>query len=338
MKKQSPETVKFGNPYLSSFCMELSLLLDSGIPAEEGLEMLTADEKDKKVTAVLERAVEALRGGEPLSEALAATGAYSDYMLDMIRLGEETGRTPTVLASLSRYYDRKERLSRSVRSAVIYPSILAVLMFAVILIIIIKVLPVFNNVAEQLGVRLSGAAGVFTGIGIFLSENALWIVFVLLAALIIAGILIWRNFAGTKWGLSIAAARFSAAMSMGISSGLDIDRSMTLAKKLSDNPVMNSRAETCRNLMEEGMSFPAAAAQSGIFRTFYAKMLSVGAAAGALDTMMQEIADRCDDEVTDELEGVINRLEPILVIVMSLLVGLILLSVMLPLTQVMTAF
>lgn len=338
MKNKGSDAVKFGNTELSTFCMEFSLLLESGIPADEGLEMLCADEKDKRFLTVMNGMTESLRGGEKLSEALRVSGAFSDYMIDMVKLGEETGHVSSVLASLSQYYDRRERLSHSVRSAVIYPSILAVLMFAVILIIIIKVLPVFNNVAAQLGVHLSGAAGIFTGIGMFLSQYAIWIVVVLLAALIVGAVIFRVKFAGSKWGMSIAAARFSSAMSMGISSGLGIDRSLTLAEKLSDNPVMNERVDKCRKLMDEGESFAGAAAQSKVYRAFYAKMLSVGETTGTLDTVMQEIADRCDDEVTYDLNAAINRLEPILVIVMSLLVGLILLSVMLPLTRIMTTF
>ena len=343
METPTPEKAKgsakkpFGNPYLSTFCMELSLLLDSGIPAEESVEMLVEDEKDKDMLSALNTVWEALTKGEMLSDALTAAGTFPSYMLDMVKLGEETGRTSTVLASLSRYYDRRENLTRAVRSAVIYPCILALLMLAVIVIIITKVLPVFNGVAEQMGVQLSGAAGFFTGLGMFLSESAVWIALVLLAALVVGALIFKKKFAGSKWGISIACARFSAAMSMGISSGLDIDRSLTLAAKLSDNPVLDARIAQARALMEEGASFPNAVAQAKIYRAFYAKMLSVGVVTGEVDAVMQEISDRCDNEVTEGLNNTISRIEPILVIVMSLLVGMILLSVMLPLTSIMTA-
>ena len=335
MSKKSAQK-KFGNPYLSTFCMELSLLLESGIPADEGIDMLTADETDREVLSVLGRVKESLGKGEFLSEALTETEAFPEYLLDMVKLGEETGRTSTVLASLSRYYDRRERLSRAVRSAVIYPCILAVLMLAVIVIIITKVLPVFGNVAEQMGVQLGGAAGFFTGFGKFLSQYSIWLALVLLAALIVGAVIFRFKFSGSRWGMSIAAARFSAAMAMGVSSGLGIDRSLTLAEKLAGNPVLGERIAVCRKLMEEGTPFSAAVSQSKVYRAFYAKMLSVGAATGAVDTIMQEIADRYEDEVSDELNNAINRLEPILVIVMSVLVGMILLSVMLPLTSIMT--
>ena len=136
-------------------------------PPADGVEMLAADESDRAAAAALRGVADRLGAGMPFSEAFSQTSAFPGYMLDMLRVGEATGRLEAVLSSLSEYYDRRERITRTVRSAVLYPSVLAALMLAVAVILITQVLPIFGDISRQLGVEQSRAALALTEAGVF---------------------------------------------------------------------------------------------------------------------------------------------------------------------------
>lgn len=125
-------------------------------------------------------------------------------------------------------------------------------------------------------------------------------------------------------------------MAMTLASGLDTDESLDMVERITENPAMLGRIAKCRELMESGELFVDAISKSEIFNSMYCRMLSIGFKTGTADQVMDEIARRSEEEVDENIESVINKVEPTLVIIMSLIVGLILLSVMLPLMSIMT--
>jgi type IV pilus assembly protein PilC len=125
--------------------MELSLLLDAGIPLSEGVGMLAESEHDRRAASVLSEISRKMDSVGALHTALRESGAFPSYITDMLEIGGLTGRTDTVLKSLSAYYERQDRLSASIRSAVVYPSVLLVMLLFVLVILITKVLPIFSD-------------------------------------------------------------------------------------------------------------------------------------------------------------------------------------------------
>jgi Type II secretory pathway, component PulF len=326
----------FSNAYLSSLTYELALLFRAGISAADSMVMLAAGERDKAVADMLHTAADRLEVGLPFSEALAYTGAFPKYMLDMLSVGEASGRLESTLSSLSEYYDRRERLSRTVRSAVLYPCVLTVLMLTVAVILITNVLPVFNDISLQLGVEQSKAAQVLTDAGQFIASNILWLVPLVIAALAAAVLAVVGIYRRGPVGKSLAAARFASAMAMCMSSGLDTDKSLELASSLCADTYAGGKIAQSREAIQHGESFPDAIAVTGIFSDIYNRMLSIGFKTGAADTAMREIARRYEDLAAERTESAAGKLEPALVIFMALLVGFILLSVMLPLMSIMS--
>lgn len=138
-----------------------------------------------------------------------------------------------------------------------------------------------------------------------------------------------------KIGGAIACSRFASAMAMTMESGLDVDDSLGMAERLTGNPAMLAKIADLRAKMAEDMSFADAVEAADIFPKKYGRMLAVAFRAGAADAAMSEIARRTEDDAEDAVESLIGRIEPTLVIIMSVLVGLILLSVMLPLMNIM---
>lgn len=336
---------KFDAAFLSSFCMELCLILRAGIPLSEGVSLLGESGCERGTAAVLSEIGGKLDAGGELHTALRESGHFPPYMTDMLEIGGMTGHTDTVLKSLSEYYDGQDRLSASIRSAVVYPSVLLVMLLFVLVILITKVLPIFSDMFAQLGSRLSGAALITLRAGIWLRMH--WLPVVLVPAALIALLLLLRqtrrgrawldqHAPGRRLRSKVASARFAAALALAMQSGLDTGESLELSEHLVTEPEMRKRLEHSRKMFSSGESFTQCIVEAGLFSPAHCRMLAVGFRTGTADTVMAEIARRCAENVQNDIEALVARVEPTLVIIMTGLVGLILLSVMLPLMGVMS--
>lgn len=340
-----------GNEYISSLCLELSLLLHSGITVADGLRLLIDDEEDASSAALLESLAADIDSGMPMSQAMERSQAFPAYVTHMALIGERAGRDEDTYAALSAYYESRSRLTSMIRSTLLYPSILLVLMLGIIGVLLVKVLPVFNQVFRQLGTEMTGLAGGLLSVGRWLSA-ALPVLGIVLALLIILGAAIafspalrqqllsrWNKLRGDR-GLAfqVAVARFASALALTMKSGLNMEESLQLATQLSaDNPALRLRSENCLHLLDNGSSLSEALATSGVFPAIYCRMLALGVRSGTMDTVMDEIARRLEERLEERLNGLVSRIEPTLVIITSLLVGAIILSVMLPLMNIMSA-
>ena len=341
---------KLDGPYLSSFCMELSLCLKSGVSLSEGIYMLAEDETDKSLKEMLDTIYKEMDDGASFEDALKVVDCFPKYVIDMVEIGSKTGRLEDVLRALSSYYTRQEEISASIKNAVVYPFVLLFMLLIVICVLVIKVLAIFNDVYNELGAQMSSVAVTIMNIGTGITKYAAVILAVVVAIIVIAVIinaipsltLKFSNFwskitSGRKINKKISSARFASGMAMTLASGLDTDESLTMVERITENPVMLGRIQKCRELMKKGALFVDAISQAEIFPAMYCRMLSIGFKTGTADTVMDEIARRSEMEVDEDIESIINKVEPTLVIIMSLIVGLILLAVMLPLMSIMTS-
>ena len=140
----------FGAGYISVFCMEMYLIIRAGIPFSEGVALLRDDEKDSYSRTVLDHLYQQLELGEPVAAAMRAAGGFPVYVIEMVEIGQRTGHLEDVFKALAGYYERLEQLQKSVRNAMMYPAVLLVMMLFVVLVLLIKVLPIFREVYQQL--------------------------------------------------------------------------------------------------------------------------------------------------------------------------------------------
>lgn len=332
------------NSYISSFSMELYLILQAGIPMTDGIDLLCNGEQNEAIRKQLTTVSTALLEGLPLYMALEQAQAFPQYMVDMVRVGEETGNLDRGLKALSEYYDRQNQLSQTVRRAVLYPAVLLAMLSAVLVILVVEVLPMFNDVYAQLGGTMSGVGAGILAFGVFLKAN--WIgVVIALVAVIAAAIYLalqgqkngMRVLLSKHLGLAVATSKLASALAMALHSGLDLDMAMEMAETLTQHPVLHEKVSRCRSKIAEGASFSDAITQEAVFSGLHCRMLGVGVRTGATDQVMEDIANRTDSEAQDSIERYIASVEPTLVVVMSVLVGVVLLSVMLPLASIMTS-
>lgn len=342
---------KMTKEQISSLCLELSLLLHAGIGVGDGLTLLAEEAPlaaDKTLLTALASRVD---GGAPLAEALRDAACFPAYVSGLVEVGERSGRTEEALAALARYYEDRFRLDRRIRSALLYPAVLLLLMLVVIVVLLARVLPVFNEVYASLGGQLTGAAGGLLALGRGLDAampvlcGILGLAVAFLAVFAASGgfrermLALWRRWRGDK-GLSrrMATARFAQALAMGLQSGLPLEEALPLAGKLQgDLPAAQARCADSLARLERGEELAAALRDAGVLPAAACRLLALGQRSGTGDMVMAEVARRLTEDSETALESAVGRVEPGLVLVSSLLVGMILLSVMLPLMHIMTA-
>ncbi len=331
--------------YLPIFCRELHQLVRTGIPLAEGLTMLREDETDPDTRSWLEALCRSTEEGLPLASALRETGAFPAYMTDMVSLAEETGRLEDVLLSLQRHYDRQLRMAADIRGAVAVPVTLFAVMVAVVVLLVTQVLPVFDRVFAQLGVRMGAVATGMMNAGAVLAKagTGLAVVLVILAAAALVVALVpslrekfvtgfRRSFGGRGILGQMAAARFASSMSMAVASGLSMEESVALSAKLCGGArEIDEKTERCRKEIEEGGSPADALADSGLFSGRDCRLLKLAEQPGSLPDTLEDLAQRQEEESLRRIDRTVGAIEPAIVVITSALAGVILLSVMLPL-------
>lgn len=339
----------FTHREIADFCREMALMLHSGIGVAEALSLLEEEENDANWRELLAELAQLTGDGIALSEAVRQTGSFPTYMTGLIDVGEETGRMEEAFISLADYYEERERMNQRTRSALLYPCILMLLMLAVIVVLLTRVLPILRSVYASLGSEMTGVAGALLQLGYFI--NKLMPLLLLVLAAILAAIVafavssavrekvltFWHAKAGDRGVMhAMNDACLARAISMGLSSGLTMEASLELASQvLSDIPSAQKRCLDCKQLIEDGTPLTKALAETEIFPRSVRQLLSLSMRSGNADSTMRDLAERLSDEADSTLGKKIARIEPTLVLVCSVLVGAVLVSVLLPLIDIM---
>ena len=327
------------------------MLLDAGLTVNDSLQVLQDDEPGSDGKAIMQGLIDPLGRGEPFSVALKNSSLFPRYMVHMVEIGEKTGRLVQTLGALSEHYERQTRLSVTIKNSVLYPAILLILMIVVVLILIVRVLPIFNDVFSKLGTQMSPLATNLMRFGRWLGDASVVIaavfgiafVLILLAAVIPSIRKGLTRFFSDRWGNrgifgKIASSRFVFAMTLAMASGLDTGEAIDVAAAVSGGSrAVDEKHKQCVGLLDSGHTLSEALCGAGILSLQDGKMLSIGSRSGRADAAMAEIARRSDYNVRDSIDRLVGRIEPTLVIISSVIVGIILLSVMLPLMGIMNA-
>ena len=333
---------------ISAFSSQIAMVLKSGMSIAEGISIMHDGAKNPAGRDILKSIYDQVEIGTPLHSALEATGKFPDYMVNMVEIGEATGRLDDVAESLAAYYERDESVSRAVRSAVIYPLVMIGMMLVVIMFLMVRVMPIFNDVFQSLGAQMTGFSLAVMNLGRIMGQYSLIIVVGIAALAIFIGVFSYTqmsrgvferfraNFFLTRNLYSkIAAGRFASAMSLMLASGLDVDQSLEMVYKLVKTPSVRSKISECQRLMSTGNTFSEALSGVNMFSGIYSRMLNVAFKTGSVDDIMKKIALRYEEETNISINNIISIVEPSLVAVLSIIVGVILLSVMLPLMGIM---
>lgn len=168
------------NLELSSFCKQMSMILKAGISPIEGISMMIEDSQNENEKQLLEKIYEDLTMTSSLAISLKKTSVFPDYMIQMLEIGEETGRNDEVMDALSHHYQREEMILQNIKNAITYPMIMILMMVVIIVILMTKVMPIFNQVFQQLGHEMTGLSKGILLLGNTLSKYAAVFIIILL--------------------------------------------------------------------------------------------------------------------------------------------------------------
>ncbi len=333
----------------ATFCRQMSLIMDAGIPVYDGIESLVESCEDEKSRKAFETLSETVKETGSLYKAVEAAGYFPDYMVNMINIGEETGKLDDVLKSLAIYYDREERTKKTIKSAVSYPILLVCMMAVVILALVTKIMPIFEDIFKSLGTNMSETGANIMNIGLAVGNVSLVIIAVILVIIVAAAVLSKLGKSATllktasvipgvkSLNKKISSGRFASVIGMMLSSGYSLEKALEMAPAIVSDTSVKEKIEKCGKLVADGTSFPEALGKIGLFSKMQSRIISVGFKAGQLDSVMLKVSEAYEEEVNDGIEKTVGYIEPCLVGILSLVIGGILISVMLPLASIMSS-
>lgn len=334
---------------LISLSRQLALVIDSDLALHEGLALISEQTKHKSTKQFISRTQEKISEGLSLSEAFAQEHQIlPDFFISMIAVGEQSGNLVKVLNQTADTYEKDTKVSAKVMSAVTYPIILSVLMICVIVLLLVEVLPMFNDVLSSLGGEMPGVTRALMNIGSFIGTY--FYILLALIALVALIVIILRQTKNGRYILdaaklkspirrnivkNIACVRFSRNLAMLIRSGIGVAQGVRMAATTMSNEKLKNMALSAAEKIEEGFTLKSALTSLGLFSSLLLRILAVAESTGHTDDMLDKAADAIEEELDERLTKLTTVLEPALIIVLSVIVGIVLISVILPVTTIM---
>jgi len=331
---------------LAIFTRQFSVMIDAGLPLVQCLEILATQQENKTFQKVLTGTRTAVEGGSTLSAAMKQYPKVFDPLYsNMVEAGETGGILDTILQRLSTYIEKNVKLQRAVKSALVYPVGVLTIAAAVITLLLWKVVPIFATLFAGLGVDLPLPTKIVIGLSHFVGSIFGFLIFVGVIGMV-AAIKVWYGTPGGKMVIDtvilklpvlgvlmrkIAVARFTRTLGTLISSGVPILEGLDITAKTSGNAVIERALTQVRKSLEEGKSLTEPLKESEVFPGMVTQMIAVGEQTGAMDAMLQKIADFYEEEVDAAVKDLLTALEPIMIVFLGLVVGGVVISMYLPL-------
>ncbi|MFY9527997.1 MAG: type II secretion system F family protein [Candidatus Acidiferrales bacterium] len=331
---------------LAIFTRQFSVMIDAGLPLVQCLEILAGQQENKTFQKILTGVRSSVEGGTTLSSAMKQYEKVFDPLYyNMVEAGETGGILDTILQRLSTYIEKNVKLKRAVKSALIYPASVLGIAAAVIILLLWKVVPVFVTLFNGLGVDLPLPTRIVIGLSKFVGSIyglAIFVIFILAGV----ALKIWY---GTPQGRmtidqvmlrlpligiilrKIAVARFTRTLGTLISSGVPILEGLDITARTSGNAVVEKAINQTRKAVEAGRSLVEPLKETAVFPGMVTQMIGVGEQTGAMDAMLQKIADFYEDEVDAAVKDLLTALEPIMIVFLGVIVGGVVISMYLPL-------
>ena len=340
--------IKLANEEIGSLCMSLSHLMHAGIGVGDALVLLSQEEKDADCKKLLEEMARQADEGSSLAAVFQQASCFPPYVCTLLQVGEQVGKTEETLDSLAHYYREQAHLNRQLKAALLYPAMLLGVLLVVMVILLIWVLPIFNQVYAQLGSQLTGIAGGLLAFGVVLRKLLPYLCGALAICLIVGAIppvrkavfAFWRRHRSDRGVFgAINTARFVQVLSMAQSSGMTPQEAVSLAAVLSQGeaPAFHKRCDACVALLNDGSTLAQALRESAFFAPADCRLLEAGVRSGRSESVLESIAEDLANKSQERLYGLMSKVEPAMVIVACALIGTVLLSVMLPLMHIMTS-
>jgi type IV pilus assembly protein PilC len=343
------ENVKFLQPKVKEsdviiFSRQFSTMIDAGLPLLQCLDILQSQQENPTFKKNLKKIKESVETGETFADSLKKfPKAFNELFINMVAAGEAGGILDVILKRLSAYMEKMAKLKRQVKGAMTYPIITIIVAIAVVSIILVFVIPVFAEMFADFGAALPAPTLFVMALSDFAINNILWIIIGFFGA----GFIFRRVYASKKGRIilddfflrlpvigllirKVAVAKFTRTTSTMISSGVSILEALDIVAKTSGNKIIEFAIQDVKTGIAEGRSMADPLLESGVFPSMVCSMIAVGESTGALDTMMEKIADFYDDEVDQAVKNLTDMIEPFMLVFLGVVVGGLVISMYLP--------
>jgi type IV pilus assembly protein PilC len=335
---------KVTNKDLVVFTRQFSTMIDAGLPLVQGLTILAEQSENPTFKSILKEITKDVEGGSTLAEAMKKhPKVFDDLFVNLVAAGEVGGILDTILRRLATFIEKAEKLKSQIKGAMTYPAVVVAIAIIVIAVILIFVIPVFEDMFRSFGSALPGPTQLVVNLSRFIKGNFHWIVLGL-GALVYAV----KWYRGTQKGRKqtdamllklpifgdllkkTAVARFTRTLGTMISSGVPILDALEIVAKTSGNVIIEEILYEVRGSIAEGQTIAEPLSENDIFPGMVIQMIAVGEATGALDTMLEKIADFYDDEVDAAVAALTSMLEPLLMLFLGGSIGGLVIAMYLP--------
>jgi type IV pilus assembly protein PilC len=326
------------------FARQFATMINAGLPLIQSLNILESQEENKTFKAVLKEVKDNVEEGSTLADAMGKhPKIFDELFVNMVAAGEVGGILDTILNRVSAYMEKAMKLKRQVKGAMTYPAIVLVIAVLVIVVILVFVIPVFEKMFADFGGTLPVPTQIVVAISNFMKGNIVYMIIGL-------GLLAYafKRFYGTEKGRAladdivlklpvvgpllrkVAVAKFTRTMSTMISSGVPILEALDIVAKTSGNKTVEKAIYNVRSGVTQGRTMADPLGESGVFPSMVVQMVAVGEQTGALDAMLEKIADFYDDEVDAAVEGLTSMIEPFMMVFLGTTIGGLVIAMYLP--------
>jgi type IV pilus assembly protein PilC len=326
------------------FCRQFSTMIDAGLPIIQCLDILQAQQENPTFKKMLKTIKDSVESGVTLADSLKKYPKHFDSLfVNMIAAGEAGGILDVILKRLSGYMEKAAKLKGKVKGAMVYPAITIVVAVLVVAVILVFVIPVFQEMFAEFGSALPAPTQIVIVMSEFVKSKIHWMIIGLVLFAIV-----FKKYYGTDKGRltvdalmlkmpvigmllrKVAVAKFTRTMGTMLSSGVAILEALDIVAKTSGNRVVENAIYSVRSGISEGRTMADPLQVSGVFPAMVCQMIAVGESTGALDAMLEKIADFYDEEVDQAVENLTAMIEPLMIVFLGIVVGGLIVSMYLP--------
>ena len=332
------------------FTRQLATMVDAGIPILQGINALQEQTTHPGFKKVLLNIEADIRHGNSLSAAFGKHPyVFSTLFINLVRVGETGGVLSTVLERVAGYMEKSLKLTRKVKSALIYPAVVVSMAIIITIILLVKVVPTFASIYESFDSKLPAMTLLLISISDILKHYLLFILMIIVAlvfllswwhktprgALVIDGALLKMPIFGDLLR-KVAISRFSRTLATLIQSGVPILESLDIVEKTIGNRVLEVVIQDVKNTVRQGESLAGPLEKSNVFPIMVTRMIAIGEKTGQMEKMLLKIAEFYDDQVDAAVEGLTSIIEPLIIGVLGIVIGFIVIALFMPIMNIVT--
>lgn len=329
---------------LSILCRELYFSFSSGINILESISIVKNQVENKKLKNILENVFKEVEKGKMLSDAFSKFKDIPKLFIDMIKVGEATGRLDEIMKDLADYYDKQYKQERKVKNALIYPKFLISFSLLIVAVLVAYVVPIFVENLLSANQKLPIPTRIVISLSSFIKNEILLILILILVIFLIKRFILDKNkayiFFRDKLKLKvkvlgtvsrqIMTARFARTFSILFAGGISVIDCMEISANVVENEYAKNKLLRCRDLIDNGSTIGDALATLDIFPKMLVQSIRVGEESGSVDKTLKKASSFYDSEANFALEKITNLIEPVMIIILALVVGFVVLSLVLP--------